>query len=90
MAGRRGQRAGHPGPCATPYSRFLNDAWIASGPISPIHRVKAHAAVTDVDLQPVPIVLQFVHPAITARWLNSDGRTAGLGEGSRRVYWPAA
>jgi hypothetical protein len=36
-------------------------------------------------LQPVAVVLEFMHPAI-ARWrLLGDNRTAGLDESSRRV-----
>ena len=57
-------------------------------PICRIHRIEPHPPIADVDLQPVAVVLQFMHPTGTARrvlshvgrqgWMKAAGAFLGL------------
>jgi hypothetical protein len=62
---------------------------VALGPIRGVHGVEVHPPVADMDLQPVAIVLEFMHPALAMRRLLGDSRTAGMDESGGRV-WPTA
>jgi hypothetical protein len=70
--------------------RIVSNAWIAIRPIRPVHRVEPHPAVAGVDLQPVAIVLEFVHPAGTGGWPLGYFRLARRNETSRHLPRPAA
>ena len=68
----------------------LDDQRVALRPIRAIHCVEAHPAITNVDLQPIAIVLQLMRPARPRGWLGGDARLTGMNEGSRRVERPAS
>ena len=70
--------------------RSIDDQRIALRPIRPVHRVEPHPAVAGVDLQPVAIVLEFVHPAGTGGWPLGYFRLARRNETSRHLPRPAA
>src|SRR5262245_57902362 len=70
--------------------RFLHDQGITLRPVSAIHREEPHASIANVDLEPVSIMLQFVHPTRTAGRLLGDSRKARMNESGRRIEWPAA
>jgi len=70
--------------------RFLNNARITFRPVSGVHCVEFHSAIADVNLEPVAVMLQLMHPACTARWPRGDRRTAGQNETGRPIPGPAA
>jgi hypothetical protein len=53
-----------------------------------VHREQPHPPVANVDLQPVAIVFEFMHPALATRRALRDGRTAGMDEGGGGVFRP--
>jgi hypothetical protein len=65
--------------------RFLHDKGIATAPIVTIDRVEPHPPLTNMDLQPVAIMLQLVRPARPARRLLGDDWLERMNESSRRV-----
>src|SRR6516162_975650 len=69
---------------------FLRDARVAIRPIAGIHCVEPHPPISDMDLQPVAVMLQFMRPAGARRGLLGDGRPARTDESGRRVLGPAA
>jgi len=69
---------------------FLYDARVAFRPIVPVHRVEAHAAVPNVHLEPVSVMLQLVRPTGAGGRLLGDDWLAGVDETGRRVPGPAA
>src|SRR5262245_2701439 len=71
-------------------NRLLHNTWIAFGPIVSVHRVETHATVTDVDLQPIAVMLQLVRPTRTGGRRLSDSRLTWMDKGSRRAQRPAA
>ena len=64
--------------------RVLRDPGIAFGPVDASHGVEPHPALAGVDLQPEPIVFDFMHPAFRARRFLNARRQAGINEGYRR------
>ena len=68
--------------------RFLHDTRISLRPIIPIHRIEPHAVIADVNLQPIAIVLEFVHPARASGGLVGDGRPTRMNETGRRIDRP--
>ena len=55
-----------------------------------IDRVEAHSPVTNMDLEPIAVMLQFVRPARSTRWLLGDDWLARMDESSGRIQGPAA
>src|SRR5262249_49613173 len=66
-------------------SRFLHDTGIAFGPIISVHREQSHTTVTDMDLQPIAVMLQLMRPTRTGWWLLGNSRLTGMDESSRRI-----
>ena len=64
---------------------FLYDERIAIAPIIPVHRVQTDPPIAHMDLESVPVMLQLVRPASTARRLLGDDWLARMDESSRRV-----
>ena len=47
----------------TESGRLLDNTRIALGPIISVHRVEAHPAIANMDLQPVAVMFQLMRPA---------------------------
>jgi len=67
---------------------LIRDHRIAIRPIATIHREQAYAAITGMDLEPVAVVLQLVHPPWPARWARGNGRLTRMDEAERRIQGP--
>ena len=52
--------------------------------------IEPHPTIADVDLQPIAVVLQLVHPARTSWGLLGDDWLARMNENGARVDWPGA
>jgi len=65
--------------------RFLDNAWIALGPVGAVHRVEPHATAADMDLMPVAVMLELVRPTGASWGLLGDGRLTGMNESSRCI-----
>jgi hypothetical protein len=51
------------------------DARVALGPVGRVHAVEPHAAGTDMHLEPIPIMLDLVHPKLAVGgFLERAGR----------------
>ena len=50
--------------------RFPHNAGIALRPVGSVHGVEPNAAIADMDLQPIAVVLQLVHPTRAGRRLD--------------------
>jgi len=72
-----------------PGSSFDN-ARIAFRPIGSGDRVEPHPTITDMDLQPIAVMLQLMRPAGTARRLSCHRWTAWMDESGGRVDRPPA
>ena len=59
-------------------------------PVGPVHGVEPYPAIADMDLQPVAVMLQLVHPARPGGWLFGDDWPARMNESGRRIDWSAA
>jgi hypothetical protein len=59
-------------------------------PIIAVHRVETHAAVADMDQQPIAVMLELMRPSRTRRRFLGDSRLTGMDESGRRVQGPAA
>ena len=64
---------------------FLDNARIAVGPVVAVHREQPHPTIADVDLQPVAVMFQLVHPTRANRGALGNDRTTGVDETGRRV-----
>src|SRR4029453_13706877 len=67
--------------------RFLHDQRIAVAPVVSIDRVEPHPTVADVDLQPVPVVLQLMRPTRSGGRLLGDDWLARMNESGRCIQW---
>jgi hypothetical protein len=66
--------------------RLLDDPRISLRPVRPVDRVEPHTSCPPgVYLQPAAVVLDLVHPAITAWRLLGNGGTAGMNEAQRHA-----
>jgi len=59
-------------------------------PVGPVHGVEPYPAIADMDLQPVAVMLQLVHPARPGGGLLGDDWPARMNESGRRIFRPAA
>jgi hypothetical protein len=63
---------------------FSDDARIAFRPVGSVDRVQTHPTIADMDLQPIPVMLQFVRPAGATRRLRYDYGAAWMNESGWR------
>src|SRR5262245_18208444 len=71
-------------------SRFLYNTRVALRPVRAVDCVEPHPSVSNMDLQPIAVVLQLMRPAWSSWRLLGNDWLAWMNESSGRIERPAA